>query len=452
MDNWTLLALPEESPREATRTPAPVVPGSYGPDMEMATTAFRAQQYGEARRHVRSVLRAQPSDGFANDFMATLFYLDNNLDASFKYWNRVDRPVVRDIRVDPLLKLDPVLLERNFAFSRASILEAAEFRETTQRLDSTGVFARYQLELEPAGGGQFDVVLRAAEKGGIGLSWLRGLPYETVHPEFFNLGGRAINFRSLLRWDAQRRRVWVALSGPLQRSPNRTWSFEWDARDEEWSSGPSMTPVRKAELKAQLRSIVDRWTWTGGAAVAKSGSYRLKYFASVERTVLDLPESRFRSVAVASVEAGRVFGKSARFGKVAGALQTRWLPNAADDAYELRSVIRAGKSAGTVPFDELFAVGMDRDQGVWMRAHKAIRHQAYAISNLDLQRRIYQGTFWGLSAGPFLDTGIVSHKAPVQWDAGLQLRLNLLGGFQFDISYGRDLRSGNNLAFANSFR
>ena len=43
------------------------------------------------------------------------------------------------------------------------------------------------------------------------------LPFLTVTPEFYNLHEQAINFVSMYRWDAQKRKVAAEISGPFRR-------------------------------------------------------------------------------------------------------------------------------------------------------------------------------------------------------------------------------------------
>ena len=80
--------------------------------------------------------------------------------------------------------------------------------------------------------GKFDIILNLQERNGLGgnlwealLSTFRGVAYQTIYPRYFNLGGSAINLTSLLRWDAQKRRLEGLLSGPLHLNPK--WRYGW---------------------------------------------------------------------------------------------------------------------------------------------------------------------------------------------------------------------------------
>jgi hypothetical protein len=152
-----------------------------------------------------------------------------------------------------------------------------------------------------------------------------------------------------------------------------------------------------------------------------------------------------------SIEVGRVLeAPSSRFMKFESAAHAQWFPQARGDDYEVTARMRVGKAFGHPPFDELFTVGLDRDRDLWLRAHRATREQSYIVSNWDLQKKVYQGTFFGLSAGPFLDNGLISSESHSAWDTGLQLRLKISGGVTFNLSYGWDFRSGRGMAFTRA--
>jgi len=155
--NWTLLAVPE---------------------VGLASSAFREENLSGAREHLTAALRVNPSDSYVNDFLGTVYFLQNNTEAALKYWNRAGKPAIDNIRMDPPLRTDPILLDRAFTFSRGSILRVSDFEETQARLTALRVFSRYRMELSPTENGRFDMTLRAAEKTGINpWSWARGLSF-----------------------------------------------------------------------------------------------------------------------------------------------------------------------------------------------------------------------------------------------------------------------------------
>jgi hypothetical protein len=120
--------------------------------------------------------------------------------------------------------------------------------------------------------------------------------------------------------------------------------------------------------------------------------------------------------------------------------------------------VRAGKIFGRVPFDELFILGLERDNPLWMRGHIGTRDgrkgsapmgHGYVLSNWEIDKTLYSNGLVTVKLSPFLDAGRIGGRATAPgsgtwlWDTGAQAKLSVLGvGFTF--VYGKDLRSGNN--------
>src|SRR5882724_2666655 len=203
-----------EDARKAFHNGARLRPSDERFPLELAGVAFKQKLYPEVARYLHHALELTPSDSYANDFLGTVYFLQGNLDAALKYWNRVGKPQITEIRAEPTPRLDPVLLDRAFALSPASTLRLADLRTTQGRIDALGIFPRYQFDLRPRDDGKFSLLFRNHEKNGWGQNkWeglillFRGLPWQSINPEFYNLRHRAINFLSMWRWDAEKRRV-----------------------------------------------------------------------------------------------------------------------------------------------------------------------------------------------------------------------------------------------------
>ncbi|HET8668389.1 MAG TPA: hypothetical protein VFM10_10445, partial [Terriglobales bacterium] len=82
--------------------------------VELAGLAFRAHEFEKAKHLLHIALRLDEQDAYANEFLATVYFLDDNLEAALKYWNRAGKPMVENVTSDPLPRLDPVLLDRAF--------------------------------------------------------------------------------------------------------------------------------------------------------------------------------------------------------------------------------------------------------------------------------------------------------------------------------------------------
>ena len=130
------------------------------------------------------------------------------------------------------------------------------------------------------------MVFRNQERDGWGRNkWerlfllFRGLPFQSVTPEFYNLEHDAINIQSLFRWDAQKRRILARVSGPFERSPKFRYELLADLRSENWDirETPFLAPLRFSDSLNLRREAVGadfasfasgRWHWSTGIEVS----------------------------------------------------------------------------------------------------------------------------------------------------------------------------------------
>ncbi len=454
-ENWTLLVTPRES------EPAPAIskeldhsspePAAVG-DLEAATAAFRREDYPAARRYARSALRKSPQDVTANDLLATLFLLDDNLEAALKYWNRLDKPAVRDVRVDPPLRFDPVRLDRAFAFSRGGTLTLDEYRRTAARLDAAGSFSRYDFDLSPTDSDSFDLTFRASERSEAPiLSWFAGLPFQTVQPRATDIGGSSMNVESLLRWDRVKQRAFMFTSGPLGSSASTRYFVEADARKEEWDWRGSRLVLKKFESKLGLSSpIGSRGAWSSAVIVGAPG---LGYAGQTDFDVLRWPERRLVLNTGVRAKVKRV-GET-RFARAEFDGHLSWFPRSRGSDFATTVRLRAGAATGQTPYDELFALGIDRDSDLILRGHRAVTNgrkgsavfaRHYGLLNLESEKTLHDFTLARLSAAPFVDAA----KAPGWFvDTGVELRLRLASVASFSFSIGRDLQTGRTVYAPN---
>jgi tetratricopeptide (TPR) repeat protein len=465
--------------------------------IELAGIAFQLKRYPEAASWMRRALKIDPHDTYAINFAATVYYLEGNLDAALKYWNQVQKPAIAALRFDPQLRVHRLLLDRAFTFSPASVLTRSQYDSTDIRVRQLGIFPAFNINLNARSDGTFDAEFHAQEQNGFGnsrlqaiLSTFGGAFYETIYPAYFNIGRSAINFESLLRWDAQKRRAWLSLSGPLHQFPQFRWQLVTDERDENWTirrsfSGPAPS-LGSLNLQRQVfagsisgfpRGSIQ---WSSGLELSHRSyrnvdygsaltpaltapGYQLAHLASVHGTLLDIPELRIKLNADASSRFARLWSTPSRgYEKLTGSGSAHWFPQASGDLYEARQQLRAGYTFGRAPFDELFMLGVERDNDLWLRGLVGTRDgrkgssplgDRYLLSNSDFERRFYSNGLLTLKAGPWLDIGR-SHAPSVSLSpdqlllsAGVQARLTVFGtGVVF--TWGRDLRTGSNAFFA----
>ena len=467
--------------------------------IELAGIGFKQKKYGEAADYLQSALRLDPADKYANDLLGSVYFLQGNLEAALKYWNRVSKPHVESVQLDPPPRADPVLLDRAFVFAPASVLQLSELQTTEARVSGLGIFPDQKFDLEARPDGKFDVVFRARERNGWGankwqglLSLFRGLPFQTIHPEFYNIGGRAINSVSLYRWDAQKRRIWTNLSGPFSEDPKWRYQLDLDLRDENWDIRDSSRnaallgglKLRKQMFAAGVTSFVNgRWNWSTGVELSHrkfldvipgtaltpdllAQGFQLKHLGQLNYVLVRVPERRFIISSGVSTQLGRIWSEPSQgFAKLRVSLETHWFPQASGNDYEMQGKIRVGRTFGDIPFDELFVLGVERDNDLWLRAHVGTRDgrkgnapmgRTYFLSNWEFDKNVYSNSLINLKLGPFLDIGKITDSSSrlgsqkSLWDLGVQAKVQVLGQ-RVAFSYGKDLRSGSN-AFYVSLR
>ena len=471
--------------------------------VELAGIAYRQKHFRAAKKDLQTALRLNPGEAYANEFLATIYFLEGNLEAALKYWNRERKPRLRSVGFTPSLQLNETLRNRALVFNAPQILTGEALLTSESRLDNLGIFSGSRTELTPADSGSYDLTLHLAERNLWGdskaegiISLLSGVPYATVYPELYNLNHDAVNLASLARWDAQKRRLFGAISLPVYRDPSLRLRFYADARNENWNLSQTfsgaVTPLTDLNLRrvaagAELRSVVSgHWSWRAGAESANrnfrnvsgvafsaqqpffSGGNSLAGWLGAQRALLRVPERRFTLDSSAEVKAGREFATGlGPFATARGSLNAHWFPRAKGDNYEMRLQIRAGATAGKVSLDELFQLGVERDNDLWLRGHTGTTDgrkgaaplgRRYLLANWEMAKNIYENGLFTMKLGPFLDSGAIADSSGLfasqrwQWDSGLQCKVRILGGVTAVFSYGRNLRGGKGVFYGTVLR
>src|SRR5262245_23418363 len=109
--------------------------------LELAGVAFKQKNYAEAAGYLRRAIRLDPDDAYANDFLASVYFLQGNLEAALSRWNRVSKPLIEETPLDPKLKVDPVLLDHAFEFAPADVLSLPDLQTTQARVGALNIFS-----------------------------------------------------------------------------------------------------------------------------------------------------------------------------------------------------------------------------------------------------------------------------------------------------------------------
>src|SRR5499426_4299215 len=139
-------------------------PGDKRFSLELAGVCFRKKNYAEAAGHLRRALQLDPTDTYANDFLAGVYLLQGNVEAALKYWNRASKPEIEEVRIEPAPRDAPTLLDRAFTIAPATALALRELQTTKARVRGLNIFSNYRINLEARPDGKFDVVFRASER------------------------------------------------------------------------------------------------------------------------------------------------------------------------------------------------------------------------------------------------------------------------------------------------
>jgi hypothetical protein len=243
--------------------------------------------------------------------------------------------------------------------------------------------------------------------------------------------------------------------------------------------------LRREAVTAQFASVESgRWNWSAagefshrdfrsvvpGPALTTAlltAGYQFKAITAVNADLWRIPEHRLDISSNSTLQVGRLWARSYQpFEKLQAGLRMHWLPTSQGDDLETTERVRVGKTLGDIPFDELFSLGVERDNDLWMRGHIGTRDgrkgsaplgRNYFLSNWELDKNVYQYGLIQVKLGPFLDTGKITDPTPGLgshkwlWDTGVEAKLKAFGTTVV-LSYGKDLRSGNNAVYLNLLR
>lgn len=485
--------------------------------VELAGVAYEQKDFRKAESQLRRTLRLKPHDSYALNFLATIYFLRGNLLAALEYWNREELPRVQEVKAAPEPNLRAELFSRAFAFAPLSTLQLRQFEATQARLDDLGIFAVRRWELGPVEGTTvasgadwssttFNVVFHSVERDGFGpnkwavaLSMLRGLPYETIYPEYDNAFRDAVNFTSLVRFDSQKQRVYAQVSGPVLGRPGWRASAWVDGRNEHWNITDTfvgaVTPIsnlklRKIETGAEFHSIQNaRWSWETAASFARrdfqvqsgetisslepaasaffTDGNSLDLSGRTNYRLLWIPQDRITVDTSTTALIGKFFAAPlGTYEKAGGSVALDWLPQDQGSDWETLSRLRAGGTFGMVPFDDLFTLGVERDDNnLWLRGISATRDgrkgnspmgRDYILWNSEIDKIVYSGALFQVRVGPLFDAGRIWDPSRLfgsrgwLWDPGAQMKIRVLDTFDVVFSYGHDVRSGENTFFGGT--
>ncbi|MCI0603889.1 hypothetical protein L0156_12860 [bacterium] len=454
----------------------------YALEATQASMSYRRGDRELSKKYLQRILEKNAGDSYANQFLGTLFLMDGNLEAALKYWNRLGKPLIENIQLEPHPDVDPELLDRALVMAPASSLTREDYLATESRLQMMGVFRKQEFELKPHKKEEkFDLIVRPSVKKGAFSSKIKmatlaaqGVFTETVQLEFPNIEGTTISASSLISWDEFKNRFYSSLSLPFGRHPHmRIRSFS-DTRKETWALAPDVDLLKWQGGVELAESVNGNWKWNSGAKVSHRnydniGSFSASFqegwviqaFANFDFSLLRIPERRFNVKSNLNTEVGKLLHSfSSPFLMLENSVEMRWFPRPAGEDLAMTGRFRTGKIFGEVPFDESFVLGVERDTDLLLRAHKSQSDKkgenpfasAYALWNWDISKIVVDKKRYRLKLTPFLDVGKIFDSQlwrGKQWfvDTGIQTGVQIFGAPELVLTFGKDLRTGRNVVY-----
>ncbi|HEV2297979.1 MAG TPA: hypothetical protein VGR72_05635 [Candidatus Acidoferrales bacterium] len=476
--------------------------------VELAGAEYKLKNFRAAKANLWRALRLNPGDEYLRNFLGSIYFLDGNLDATLAEWNRIGKPQITAINDLPEPRVKNKILQKAFAIAPLSELRLADLRTTEARLDNMGIFPRYNFELVPAQptdsktADSYALEFRSIERNGWGANWkdgllrtFSGLPYLTVRPELYNLGHAARNFDGLFRWDDNKRRAFASFSELLGGDPRWQLEMHADARNENWNltqtffgAAPLLSDLNfeRAEAGMKLRAAESgRWSWDAGlsyayrrfrnlAGVAPAATQfftsggSVEYRGDVNYQLLYLPDYRVTVDSSATGSFGKNFARTlGAFGSTVGSVTLRWYPEARGDDYETTLRMRAGGATGHETVDQLFQLGIERENDLWLhgiagtrggRKGTAPMGREFLLWNLESNKSLYRNGLVAIQLGPLLDAGRIADSSGFfgsggwLWDAGAALRVRVLASVGVIISYARDMPTHSHTFYVTLIR
>ena len=142
--------------------------------VELAGIAYKQKDFCLAKKDLDTALRLNAHDQYTQEFLASIYFLEGNLEAALKYWNLEDKPRLRSVAFVPGLRLSEPLRNRALAMNAPQVLTRDALLTTESRMDNLGIFSKPRFELTPADSGNYDLRLHVTERNHWGNSKAEG--------------------------------------------------------------------------------------------------------------------------------------------------------------------------------------------------------------------------------------------------------------------------------------
>ncbi len=126
--------------------------------LELAGVAYKSGNRREAISELRKALALDPDDNYANDALGSIYLLEGQLEAALVTWNRIGKPVIKDVVLDVGSLSELAAFKRTVTVQSGEVFLLKKFYETQANIQRFRV-SSFKMDLVAAGDGQFNLVL-----------------------------------------------------------------------------------------------------------------------------------------------------------------------------------------------------------------------------------------------------------------------------------------------------
>lgn len=449
--------------------------------VEQGGLHFLEKRYAQAARVLEKAL-ALRDDAYARDLRASALLLDGRAEEAVREWNRLDRPRLRTITVHGLRHTRDRVARDEIVVAEGALLEADRLRETTRRLEETGLFDAVALRPTVVEGapGTVDLVVDLAERHGLGSLAMVGaraavdLTRQKVRLRYVNVAGAGISVGAELKWERTQPFLGVVvdmvrpfgLPANVQVEASRARP-QYDLQTGE--GGPFTLRRRGGELR--LRRVIGprttaevgiegrERTFTVTRQDATPGTL-LASWAGADVRVLDRRRHR-ADASLRVTRAGSLLGGDVVFTRaLARAVYQATFDDEAGAALPARvfaAQVHLGAGTSGMPLDEMFAPGAASEMELPLRAHRQKRNGILGIApigrglglvNLEWRERLVRTPMAQGGIVFFYDGARVTERAQggatTLHDLGVGVRLGLRRSLVGRVDFAHGLTDGKN--------
>jgi len=453
----TLASTASDETRRLFEVAATICPRDPAPWRELAGLAALQKEWRTASTLAREALVRHPGDAHAASILATSLFLLGEADEALVAWNGLGEPIIDRIDIRGLERTRYSVIARALRLEPRALLTREQLVASRRRLAELSAATVTQVAYTPGEDGRANVQAAVVERpllpsGALPLGVLaaRAATDREVTLSLASPTGAGEVLAGSWRWWEQRPRLAIAFSAP---SPSDRLGAVWriDASDERQTYGSAGTLIE--HRRSMAFSVADwtsghqRWEavvgadrWNGLAPSLRVGA-GIQRRAFVDRMTLEITGSLWTGgVTTAALRLGGEWRSAVRNEGTVGVTRA--------------GVDVAGQSA---PFALWSGAGTGQGRDALLRAHPLL-DDGVIRGGVFGRRLIHAGgewrrwmrpgsRTWRVAPAVFVDAARATHGLPesdtrAHVDAGLGLRIGLVGAGVLRVDIARGLRDG----------